>query len=127
MLVDDSELALASLTRWMRKYLPLQVLGQAADGQQGYDLACALRPDLVITDLNMPRLDGFRLAEMLRQEYPEMKLIITSSDESPTVIAASRRRGADAFIPKFRLPEELAGAIRRLFPRLAEIGATCAP
>ena len=125
MLVDDSDLALASLGLWLRRHLPLNVLGQASDGQEGLELVCRLQPDLVITDLRMPRLDGFRLVETLRQRFPAMKLIIASSDETTAIHVASLQRGADAFIPKNRLPEELPAVITHLFPKAAETTATC--
>jgi two-component system, response regulator YesN len=119
-LVDDSALAITALRTWLGKHLPLRVVGQAADGLDGFELASRLRPDLVITDLRMPRCDGLMLVQRLHETFPAMKLIIASSDDGPAIQAASRQRGADAFIPKNRLAEDLADAVSRLFPQTDE-------
>jgi DNA-binding NarL/FixJ family response regulator len=143
-LVDDSPLVRASLGRLLRGFLPLQIAGQAENGLHGFTLAAQLQPDLVITDLHMPGLAGFQLVELLRynypamrsiitspqepsfagfqlvellrQNYPAMKSIIISAHDGPTLRAASLQHGADAFITKQRLPEELPALLARLFP-----------
>jgi DNA-binding NarL/FixJ family response regulator len=61
----------------------------------------------------------------LRLNYPQMRLIVASSDETPAILDASLRRGANAFIPKNRLPEELAATLSRLFPQAVEAATTC--
>ena len=124
-LVDDSALALAALVRWLHKFLPLQIVGEAEDGLKGLNLISRLQPDLVITDLQMPGLDGLELVERLRLNYPQMRLIVTSSDGSPMTHDASLRFGANAFIPKSRLPEELPATLLRLFPQVAEAATPC--
>jgi DNA-binding NarL/FixJ family response regulator len=124
-LVDDSPLAMAALVRWLHKHLPLHIVGEAEDGLKGLDLISRLQPDLVITDLQMPGLDGLELVERLRLNYPQMRLIVASSDETPAILDASLRRGANAFIPKNRLPEELAATLLRLFPQAVEAATTC--
>jgi DNA-binding NarL/FixJ family response regulator len=124
-LVDDSPLAMTALVRWLRKHLPLHVVGEAEDGLKGLDLICRLQPDLVITDLQMPGLDGLELVERLRLNYSHMRLIVASSDESPAMVEASLRFGANAFIAKNRLPVELAATVARLFPQVAEAATPC--
>ena len=120
-LVDDSAVAMTALVRWLHNHLPLQITGQAEDGLHGFELVSRLQPDLVISDLQMPGLDGFELVERLRRNFPRMRLILVSFDESPTLRSSSLRHGADAFIPKSRLPEELPGLLTRLFPQVTEV------
>src|SRR5512142_2106445 len=95
-IVDDSPTASAALIKLLRRFPALEIAGRAEDGQQGFALAAELQPDLVITDLRMPRLDGFQLAELLRTNYPAMRSIIISAHEGPTLRAVSLQRGADA-------------------------------
>jgi len=120
-LVDDSAVAMTSMVRWLHNHLPLHITGQAEDGLHGFELVSRLQPDLVISDLQMPGLDGFELVERLRRNFPRMRLILVSFDESPTLRSSSLRHGADAFIPKSRLPEELPGLLTRLFPQVTEV------
>jgi len=98
----------------------IQIAGQAGDGLDGLALAARVQPDLVITDLQMPGLDGFRLVQLLRRTYPAIRSIITSDYDSPTCHAASLRHGADAFISKRCLLNEFAQQLNRLFPETAE-------
>jgi DNA-binding NarL/FixJ family response regulator len=111
------------MTLWCRdlpKALPLQVVGEAADGREGLALATRLQPDLVITDVHMPGIAGLELVELLRVKYPAMRSIVTSTDDAPTLRAASLRHGADAFVAKGRLLEELPLILKRLFVNSAE-------
>ncbi len=119
-LVDDSELGRTLLAQALGNCRGIRIVGQAADGMAGFALAEELRPDLVITDLQMPALNGFDLAEMLRQNYPAMRSIIVSADDSPNHQVASLRHGADAFVSKSRLHEDLLPVLNALFPDDAE-------
>ncbi len=115
-LVDDSALSRRALVSLLVPPFHVQIAGQAEDGLKGFALAAELRPDLVITDLNMPGLAGFQLAELLRHNYPAMRSIIISAQDGPALRAASLHHGADAFIPKQRLAHELPSLLTRLFP-----------
>jgi DNA-binding NarL/FixJ family response regulator len=114
--VDDTAMGRSAITRLLASYPELCVTGQAEDGQAGFALADRLKPDLVVTDLQMPGLDGFKLADLLRKKHPSMRLVITSAHDGPTCNALSVLHGADAFVPKHRLPHELPHLLERLFP-----------
>ena len=119
-LVDDSAPARTMLARLLAPYLQVRIAGQAENGPEGFALASRLRPDLVITDLQMPGLNGLELVQQLRHQYPAMRSLITSVYDSPTCQAASLRHGADAFISKRRLAEELPRVLSSLFPDATE-------
>lgn len=119
-LVDDSAPARTMLARLLAPYLSIRIAGQAESGPEGLALASRLQPDLVITDLQMPGLNGLQLVARLRQDYPAMRSLITSVYDSPTCQAASLRHGADAFIDKRRLDEEFPRLLTSLFPDAAE-------
>ena len=119
-LVDDSALAMNFLVRVLEDFPRIQIAGQAEDGLDGFTLAVRLQPDLVITDLQMPGRDGFQLVKLLRQSYPDIRSIITSARDGPTCHAASLQHGADAFISKRCLFDDLPHVLNRLFPDAAE-------
>ena len=119
-LVDDSAPARTMLARLLAPYLQVRIAGQAENGPEGFALASRLRPDLVITDLQMPGLNGLELVQQLRHQYPAMRSLITSVYDSPTCQAASLRHGADAFISKRRLAEEFPRVLSSLFPDATE-------
>ena len=99
---------------------PIEVVGVAENGLRGFALAEQLQPDLVITDLQMPQVDGFQLVELLRQNYPAIRSILISARDGPLLEASSLQHGANAFISKSNLPEELPLLVTRLFCDLAQ-------
>ncbi len=117
LLVDDSKLARAAMAAELACYPQIRISGQAENGAEGLTMAVALRPHLVLTDLDMPVLDGFQLAQRLREVSSEVRVIVTSAHNSRTLRAASLRAGADEFIPKERLPELLPAFLARFFPQ----------
>jgi DNA-binding NarL/FixJ family response regulator len=119
-LVDDSSLVRAAVAKFLRVYSHIRIAGQADNGKDGFSLAARLQPDLVITDFQMPGLDGLQLVKLLRQEYPGMRSIITSAHDAPTLQAASQQHGADAFVAKQSLAGELPPLLTRLFPDCAK-------
>ena len=114
-LVDDSPLVLSSLAHLLRRSLPLQIAAQAENGLEGFALAAELQPDLVIADVRMPGLGGLQFVKLLRYHYPAIRSILTSTHDGATLRAACLRHGADAFITKQRLPDELPPLLKRLF------------
>ena len=119
-LVDDSALSMTFLIHVLETFPRVQIAGQAEDGLDGFALTARLQPDLVITDLQMPGLDGSQLVKLLRQTYPAIRLIITSAHDGPLCHAASLQHGADAFISKRCLFDEFPHHLNRLFPDIAE-------
>lgn len=114
--VDDS----ASMRALLRHALGAQGfdVAQAEDGAAALDWLAANEADLVITDINMPRLDGFGLIERLRngsrhRDRPILVLTTESSDEKK---ARARAAGATGWIVKPFDAEKLAAAVRRLVP-----------
>lgn len=61
------------------------VVGQASDGQQAVALCEQLLPDIVILDIRMPVLNGLRVARLLQQRLPALKVVIFSMDDSPII------------------------------------------
>jgi NarL family two-component system response regulator LiaR len=87
----------------------LELIGEAADGEQAIAEVERLRPDVVILDLRMPRMDGIAATRHIKSRWPEIRVIAHSLAEelSEDALAA----GADAFVPKGAPPSELFGAL----------------
>jgi DNA-binding NarL/FixJ family response regulator len=89
----------------------MTIVGEAADGADALDLALRARPDIVITDLVMPRLNGVELTRRIRQELPETKIIVVSSYPEDTYRHMASDSGADAFVSKQVMARSLLPAI----------------
>ena len=93
------------------------VIGEAADGATGLALVRRERPDIVITDLVMRGLTGVDLTRQIRQELPEIQVILVSSYTEDAYRMMASDSGADAFVSKQVLTSSLGPAIRDLIRR----------
>lgn len=113
LIVDDN----AEVRRELRTLLPLagdlEVVGEAADGAEAVRLAEALRPDVILLDLQMPVLDGYAAARRIKDRWPACRMVaLTVHDDEATRQKASQA-GLDVFLvkgaPLRTLVEAIAG------------------
>jgi len=95
----------------------MRIVGEAADGEEALAVAHRERPDLVVTDLIMPRLNGIELTRHIRQELPGTRIILMSSYPEDTYRLMASDSGADVFVSKAVIHHALLPAIRDLTAR----------
>lgn len=105
----------------------MTIVGEAEDGEQALTLVRLERPDLVITDLIMPRLNGVELTRRIRQELPDTKVILISSYTEDAYRLMASDSGADVFISKQVITTMLLPAIRDLIRRRFSGGSAPLP
>ncbi|MCX5156181.1 MULTISPECIES: response regulator transcription factor [unclassified Streptomyces] len=112
LLVDDHQVVRRGLRTFLEVQEDIEVVGEAADGEEGIARAEELRPDVILMDVKMPVTDGIEALRRLREAAnPARVLIVTSFTEQRTVVPALRA-GAAGYVYKDIDPEALAGAIR---------------
>jgi len=89
----------------------LEIVGEAADGQEALSKARELVPDVLLTDLDMPYLTGLAVTETLRKELPDIKVLILSGHTNPESMLRCARAGARGYVLKHASPDEFAQAI----------------
>ena len=112
-IVDDA----ADVRRDLRLLLEiegLEVVGEAADGREAIEKAALLNPDVVVSDLAMPVLDGYAAAAAIRAALPQCRLVALSTYSDDSGRRKARAAGFDAFVVKGAPLVELLGAIRPL-------------
>jgi response regulator NasT len=97
-----------------------EVVGQAADGERAVELVRDLRPDLVVLDVKMPKLDGISAAELIARERIAPVVILTAFSQRELVERA-REAGAMAYLVKPFAPSDLVPAIEMAVSRFAEV------
>lgn len=90
-----------------------EVLGTVDNGRALIQMACELRPDVIILDIAMPQLNGLDAAIRIKDLLPSTKLVFLTMNMSPEVAAEAFRRGASAYVVKSSAAEELILAVRR--------------
>jgi two-component system response regulator YesN len=119
MLVDDDYISregLRDLIDW--KSLRIEIIGEAEDGVEGLDVARRLKPDIVITDVVMPVMDGMKLVEQLKIEQPDVLVIMISAHQDIQYMKASMKLEAIDYILKPFNREELKQVVSKVVVKL---------
>jgi DNA-binding NarL/FixJ family response regulator len=110
-MVDDHPLVRQGLRGILESYTNIQIVGEAADGLEAVRLAGNLRPDVVIMDVNLPKLDGIEATRLIKQNYPAMTVIGLSVQTSSQIESAMKTAGASEYLFKDMAQEQLYRAV----------------
>ena len=117
LVADDSQTALLSVCKYLEFEGEFEVVGTARDGMALLDKTKDVRPDLVLSDLSMPRVGGLEAAKELRKLFPGLRILIFSELNGLSLRDECLRSGADGFVRKSDMPEKLMEEVRRFFPK----------
>jgi EAL domain-containing protein (putative c-di-GMP-specific phosphodiesterase class I) len=109
--IDDHEMILQSIVRLLRDDHQIVVVGTALTARHGFELTQQQRPDVVIIDYTLPDMDAPDAIKILREVYPEVKIITLSGSERPGALYASMRAGSSAWVRKTRAIQDLRDAV----------------
>jgi PAS domain S-box-containing protein len=112
LLVDDHRIVRQGLSSLLQLEPDFEVVAEAKDGEQALESARRYRPDVVVTDVSMPGMDGVELTRTLSREMPGIKILGLSMHIEKDVAAAMRAAGAVGYLTKGGLSENLIAAIR---------------
>ena len=113
LIVDDHEMVRLGISSYLGVQDDMEVVGEADDGQQGYDKAMALHPDVVLMDLVMPVMNGVDATKKILRDWPAAKVIILTSFIDDELVYPAIEAGAASYILKTSTAEEIADAIRQ--------------
>lgn len=114
LIADDHDLVREGLRAMLSREPDLKVIGEAADGQEALDLCCSLRPDLVLMDLRMPRMDGIEATRAIREECPATSVLVVTIHESPEYLPQALAAGAAGYVLKDATSQQLLEAVWRV-------------
>ncbi|WP_025727944.1 response regulator transcription factor [Atopobacter phocae] len=113
LLVDDHEMVRMGVSTYLAIQSDIEVVGEASDGQKGYEKAISLKPDVILMDLVMEPVDGIESTKMIMSEWPEAKIIILTSFLDDEKVFPAIEAGAQSYILKTSQAAEIAEAIRQ--------------
>ena len=113
LIVDDFEHWRNSVRSILKGNPWFRVVGEAGDGIEAIAKAAILRPDLVLLDIGMPRMNGIEAAKKIRKACPESKIIFLTQEDSSDIQSAALDTGAVAYLLKSTAASKLLPAIER--------------
>ena len=111
-LAEDHGLVRAGLARLLATAADLEVVGEAKDGSEAIELAAETRPDVVLMDLSMPKVDGIEATRAIVAANEEVQVVVLTSLADRDRILAALDGGAIGYLLKDAEPDELIGGIR---------------
>lgn len=94
----------------------IEIVGEAANGRSAVDLNSALGPDLIVMDIAMPELNGLEATRIIRKQSASTKIIVVTAMAAEPYRRAAMTMGADAFLSKGALDQELLPTIHNICP-----------
>ncbi|HWH70298.1 MAG TPA: response regulator transcription factor, partial [Candidatus Sulfotelmatobacter sp.] len=100
LLADDHKMLRDGLRLLIDSQPDMQVIGEAANGREALQKARDLKPDLVVMDLSMPELNGLQATQLLKAEWPELKVVALTAHEDEGYLSQLCQAGAAGYVLK---------------------------
>jgi two-component system, NarL family, response regulator LiaR len=110
--VDDHEMVRIGVSAYLSAQPDIEVVGEAADGKKGVELALELRPDIILMDLVMKEMDGIEATRQIIEQWPDAKIIIVTSFLDDEKVYPALEAGATSYMLKTSKASEIAKAVR---------------
>ncbi len=114
LIVDDIQETRDNLKKLLYFEDDIEIIGSASNGREGVEQASALKPDIVLMDINMPGMDGIQASELISQQDPNIQVVMMSVQGEADYLRRSMLAGAREFLIKPFSSEELANSLRRV-------------
>ncbi|MBI1424640.1 MAG: response regulator [Gammaproteobacteria bacterium] len=114
MIIDDHAMFRAGIRALLETQDNLEIIAEASDGLDGLHQATRLNPQLIITDLSMPNLNGTEAIAAIKRRIPEAKILVLTVHKVEEYIHAALRAGADGYILKDDSQDDLITAIQQV-------------
>ncbi|MEI5908639.1 response regulator transcription factor [Bacillus spongiae] len=113
--VDDHEMVRIGVSSYLSAQSDIEVVGEADDGSTAIDLALELKPDIILMDLVMKKMDGIESTKEIINRWPEAKIIIVTSFIDDEKVYPALEAGATSYMLKTSKASEIADAIRKTY------------
>jgi len=112
LVADDHGIVRAGIRLLLERQSDLEVVAEASDGVEAVERALAVRPDLCILDVGMPRLTGLQAAREIRSHLPQARVLMLSMHDDEHYLFEALKAGASGYVLKREADQDLVGAIR---------------
>ena len=114
LVVDDHEVVRRGICSVLATESSLTLCGEAVDGKDAVEKARVLRPDIIVMDVTMPRMNGLDATREIKHLLPETEIVIVSQHEAPEMVRQAFNAGARAYVVKSTVAKELLAAVAKV-------------
>jgi PAS domain S-box-containing protein len=111
LIVDDHEVVRQGVRSLLLSRADVNICGEAADGREAIEKAPELRPDIIVMDISMPRMNGLEATRSIAQILPQTKIIVLSQHDIPEMMKQAFSMGAHAYVVKSAISDQLITAL----------------
>lgn len=115
LIADDHAIVRDGLHQLLRSQADMEPAGEAEDGQQALEVAKALRPDVILLDIAMPRLSGIEVIALIREAVPSSQIVVLSMHAKETYVQQALAAGALGYVLKASPSRDILAAIRAAY------------
>lgn len=115
LVVDDDEFVLASLPSFLSRVPSVKVVGTAKDGMDALAKIKLSQPRMVVMDVRMPNMGGIEATGIIRRQYPDIRVVLTSGIDDDQMRSDCLECGAHAFVSKASVMKEFPAAVAKIF------------
>jgi NarL family two-component system response regulator LiaR len=126
MLVDDHTMVRRGLATFLKIFDDLQLVGEAENGETAVQLCAEVLPDVILMDMALPVMDGATATRAIRQQFPQVQVIVLTSFKEGELIKNALEAGAIGYLLKDVSADELVGAIRAAYAGRATLSPEAA-
>ncbi|MGL5832033.1 MAG: response regulator [Waterburya sp.] len=111
LVVDDQNLTHKLIETYLEPETEIQIVGFANDGQEAINKISCLQPDVILMDVEMPKMDGLSATKIITQQFPQSKVLILSVHDNEQHLSRAMKNGAKGYLLKTTTAQELKNAI----------------
>ncbi len=115
LITDDHAVVREGLRTLIKTEPGMAVVGEAADGVEAVKMACELKPDVILMDMAMPRMDGLEAIQKIKEGCPEMRILVLTSFSDDETVFPAIKAGALGYLLKNTSPDRLLSSIREVY------------
>ena len=115
LIVDDQSLIREGLTMMLNLYDNIFIIGEAANGEEAIKILDTQEVDVILMDIRMPIMDGVEATKIIKEKYPNVKVLILTTFNEDEYIFEGLKNGADGYLLKDIGSEELAKGIQMVY------------
>lgn len=108
---DDHPVVRSMVRSALQRHPHFEVVGEAEDGAEAIEEVKRVRPDVVVLNVTMPRVNGFEAAREIRKQIPKTAIVILSSHADKYFVEEAKKIGVRAYVPKSKIGQALVGAL----------------